>query len=240
VKRLSLLRAIVLFAVPSVALAFVLYITIPLAVQAGTRLAVAVTTQFLLVMGGMGAIALIGARYDREAGEGIAHRLRLVRPGRRDLLAGLLLGVFMLGTFTALESTRPWVRGLIPFGPPTWFGEFLTQTHFQGIPLASVWSPVLVYLVQYLFNVFGEELWWRGYILPKQELSLGTRAWLANGLLWDLFHWFFYWNLIPLLPSCLALAWLTQRTKNTWTAIIGHGILNGAGLARVIMLAAGS
>lgn len=124
----------------------------------------------------------------------------------------------------------------MPWGPPAWFAEFMTATHFQGMPLADNWWPVLVYFVQYVFNVFGEELWWRGYILPRQEVSLGTRAWLANGILWNLFHWFFYWNLIPLLPSCLALTWLTQRTKNTWTAILGHGILNGDGLMRVIMI----
>ena len=62
------------------------------------------------------------------------------------------------------------------------------------------------------------------------------QAAFLNGLLWNLFHWSFYWNLIPLLPSCLALTWLTQRSKNTWTGIVGHGILNGADLVRVITL----
>jgi membrane protease YdiL (CAAX protease family) len=141
----------------------------------------------------------------------------------------------MLGTFMLLSFTGPWIKNIIHIGPPSWFADFLTETHFQGIPLAGNWGAVLVYFVQYIFNIFGEELWWRGYILPRQEISLGRRAWLANGVLWNLFHWFFYWNLIPLLPSCLALAWMTQRTKNTWTAILGHGILNGAGLVEVVI-----
>jgi membrane protease YdiL (CAAX protease family) len=240
VKPLNLSGAALLFAVPSVALAVVIYTTIPMAVQAGIPFAIAVTTQFILVMCGMAAAAWIGAHHDRESGQRITERLRLVRPHAKEMIAGVLLGIFMLGTFTLLEFTRGWLRNIIPWGPPAWFAEFMIKTHFQGIPLAGNWWPVLIYFVQYAFNILGEELWWRGYILPRQEMAQGTRAWLANGLLWNLFHWFFYWNLIPLLPSCFALPWLTQRTRNTWTAIMGHGILNGAGLLRVVMLVGNS
>lgn len=238
VKPLNLFGTAVLFGVPSIALAIVLYIAIPVAVRAGIPLATAVTVQFILVMGGLAAAAWIGAHHDRENGQRVTERLRLVRPHAKQIIAGVLLGLFMLGTFTLLKFTRGWLSNIMPWGPPAWFAEFLTKTHFQGIPLAGNWWAVLVYFIQYAFNVLGEELWWRGYILPRQERAQGTRAWLANGFFWNLFHWFFYWNLIPLLPSCLALPWLTQRTKNTWTAIIGHGMLNGAGLVRVITLVA--
>jgi membrane protease YdiL (CAAX protease family) len=240
VKPLTLSTAVVLFAVPSIVLAVVLYITIPLAVRQGIPLAFSVTIQFTLVMGGMAAFAWNAARHDRGRGQRITERLRLVRPGTKDVIAGVLLGIFMLGTFNMLAFTRPWLRNIMPWGPPAWFADFLTPTHFQGMSLAGNWWPVLVYFIQYVFNVFSEELLWRGYILPRQEMSLGNRAWLANGILWNLFHWFFYWNLIPLLPSCLALTWLTQRTKSTWTGILGHGILNGAELARVVMIVARS
>ena len=235
-KPLTLFRSLPLFAIPSIALALVLYKTIPITAETGVPLALAVTTEFILVMGGLAVMAWIGARHDKEGGQRIVERLRLVRPRWSDVFAGFLLGVFMLATFTALQWTGDWLRNVIPWGPPAWMAEFMTRTHFQGLPLADNWWPVLVYFVQYAFNVLGEELWWRGYILPKQEKALGRSAWLANGLLWNLFHWFFYWNLIPLLPSCLALTWLTQRSKNTWTGIIGHGILNGADLVRVITL----
>lgn len=103
-KPLTLSRAVVLFAVPSIALAVVIYITIPLAVRAGIPLAVSVTIQFCLVMGGMAAAAWNGARHDSESGQRITERLRLVRPGSRDIVVGVLLGIFMLGTFNALHS----------------------------------------------------------------------------------------------------------------------------------------
>jgi membrane protease YdiL (CAAX protease family) len=73
-----------------------------------------------------------------------------------------------------------------------------------------------------VLNVLGEELWWRGYILPRQELSLGKWTWVIHGLFWTVFHSFFYWELIMLLPGCLALAYVAYKCKSTWPGIIAH------------------
>jgi membrane protease YdiL (CAAX protease family) len=75
-------------------------------------------------------------------------------------------------------------------------------------------------------NVGGEELWWRGYVLPRQELTLGANAWFVHGLLWTAFHVVFYWQLLMILPITLAIAFVSQRTKSTWPAIVGHALLN--------------
>src|SRR2546427_697893 len=145
VKPLTLFRSLPLFAIPSIALALVLYKTIPITAETGVPLALAVTTEFILVMGGLAVMAWIGARHDKEGGQRIVERLRLVRPRWSDVFAGFLLGVFMLATFTALQWTGDWLRNVIPWGPPAWMAEFMTRTHFQGMPLADNWWPVLVY-----------------------------------------------------------------------------------------------
>lgn len=234
-RPLTLLGASLLFGLPSIALASVVYITIPLALGVGVPPAVAVPTQFVLVLGGMAVAAWFAARRDRAAGQRMVERLRLMRPRATDVAAGLLVGTVMLASYLWLSFTGDWMSKWVPLPPPAWLAEFVTQTHLLGIPLAGNWWPVLLYFVIYVFNVFGEELWWRGYILPRQESSLGAGAWVAHGLFWNLFHWFFYWDLIALLPVCLALSWAAQRTRNTWTAILAHGILNGFGLARIVM-----
>jgi membrane protease YdiL (CAAX protease family) len=236
VRPIGLWRSALLFAIPSFVLATILYLGIPLVRAAGIPLWVSVTVQFLLFMGGLALAAWIGARRDRHPGETILQRLRLTQPRWREIGAGLLLGAFMLVTFSMLSFTSSLLRKVIGVPGPAWFSEFLTESHFQGLPLAGNPWPVVLYLIQYIFNVFGEELWWRGYILPRQELALKSKAWIANGVLWALFHWFFYWNVIPLLPGALALAWTTQRTRSTWTSILGHGILNGAGFVQAAIL----
>ena len=54
---------------------------------------------------------------------------------------------------------------------------------FVGAPLPGNWSVFILYAIILSFNIFGEELWWRGYILPRQELSHGRFTWLIHGLI---------------------------------------------------------
>lgn len=63
-------------------------------------------------------------------------------------------------------------------------------------------------------SIVGEELWWRGYVLPHQELSFGRHTWLIHGLLWTGFHASKWWDLISLLPLCLGLSYLVSRLEN--------------------------
>jgi membrane protease YdiL (CAAX protease family) len=85
-----------------------------------------------------------------------------------------------------------------------------------------VWIPF------FFFNIVGEELMWRGYILPRQELAFGRYAWVINALLWTVFHLFFGLHLlILLLPSLFIIPYTVYRRKKTLIGIITHALLNG-------------
>ncbi len=87
---------------------------------------------------------------------------------------------------------------------------------------------LLVWLVMFFFNMYGEELLWRGYILTGQELRFRNRAWLLNAFLWIVFHIPFGPGLmILLLPIMFILPWAVQKTCNTNVGILIHTILNG-------------
>jgi membrane protease YdiL (CAAX protease family) len=82
-----------------------------------------------------------------------------------------------------------------------------------------------------VLNILGEELWWRGYILPRQERALGAWAWVVNGVFWAAFHIFYHstlYSFVSFLPGTLALAFVAQRTRNTWPGIIAHTVVNSA------------
>jgi membrane protease YdiL (CAAX protease family) len=91
-------------------------------------------------------------------------------------------------------------------------------------------------LLVLFFNVAGEELWWRGVILPCQELAFGHWTWLVHGFLWTAIHIFKWWDLVGLLPVCLIIAYISQRTRNNGPALIAHGLFNG--LVLVLVMAA--
>jgi membrane protease YdiL (CAAX protease family) len=108
-------------------------------------------------------------------------------------------------------------------------------TQFVGGQLEGNWGLVILFFVQLFFNIAGEELWWRGYILPRQELAFGRWTWLVHGLLWWSFHIFKWWDMLTVLPITLILSFAAQRTKNNWIPTIAHLLANS--LLFLILLA---
>lgn len=111
-----------------------------------------------------------------------------------------------------------------------------TLTSFVGGQLVGNWGIVLLFGLQLFFNIAGEELWWRGYVLPRQELAFGNRTWLVHGLMWWGFHAFKWWDLVTVLPLALILSYAAQRTKNNWVPTITHLLANS--LLVLLMMAA--
>jgi membrane protease YdiL (CAAX protease family) len=177
---------------------------------------------------------------------GIADRFRLRPMKGRGWLWSLGLLVFMVLSAGALSFTARWVSSLIP--PPAYWPPELQPgaspasaapsipDQFLGVPLAGNWWILPVLLTSLVIATLGEEFWWRGYILPRQELVYGERTWLVHGLLWGVFHLFAPWNLISILPGCLAVAYVAQKLKNTWPGIIAHGLANGLLVLIVVFL----
>jgi membrane protease YdiL (CAAX protease family) len=101
---------------------------------------------------------------------------------------------------------------------------------FMGIQLSGAWWVVVYYVLWLLIlNICGEELWWRGYVLPRQELFFGRATWAVHGVYWSLFHLFIQPTLFDTLRMAvtgMALSFVAQRTKNTWPGIIGHSFAN--------------
>jgi membrane protease YdiL (CAAX protease family) len=78
---------------------------------------------------------------------------------------------------------------------------------------------------------------WRGYLLPRQEAASGSVAWLFHGLLWAAFHLFFQataWDMIRMMPTCCALAFVAQYRKCTWPGIFAHTVGNSGILIGII------
>ena len=103
----------------------------------------------------------------------------------------------------------------------------LPPVAYMGVPLRGNSWVIVLYAVSLLANILGEELLWRGYLLPRQELVLGRWAWLANGLLWIIvFHAMFRWMWIALIPTGMITPCVAHRVKSTWASIIIHGFGN--------------
>lgn len=178
------------------------------------------------VMATLFVVALVGARAEGHTGvAALRARLRLGALGAGDWRAIALATLLIL---IATGGVTLGLRALLPsFSPaPPFLQVEPLQSGERWVLLA--WAPF------FFLNIVGEELLWRGYLLPRQERVWGPHAWLVNGALWTLFHVSFGAPMmVMLLPVMLGLPYLVQRRGNTWAGIVIHAAVNGPGFIAV-------
>jgi membrane protease YdiL (CAAX protease family) len=78
--------------------------------------------------------------------------------------------------------------------------------------------------VLWAFNtVLGEELLFRGLLLPRMNRAFGRADWLANGVLFAAYHVHVPWVMPEtLLGDTLLLAYPTKRYQSAWLGIVVH------------------
>lgn len=192
-------------------------------------------------------IVATAVSYQREGNEmsWAAFRMRM-RFGKLTWRAAALgigiaiIGMLGYGLFSGLTSELIaqgwlWIPDTAPalMDPRTPLTTELLDAYVGGT-IRGNWSIFIIYFIMLFFNIVGEELWWRGYILPRQIATHGRWAWLIHGLLWTLFHTFKWWDLLNLLPICLLISYFAQRTGSSWPGFIAHYIFNGLGLLGIL------
>jgi membrane protease YdiL (CAAX protease family) len=226
VTPLPFWRSLPFFAVPSLIMTLVIYLSIPAFDRAGIPLLWNFAAHVGLVFGGLGVLACVRGRRELLPGQSLRERLWLAPLRPSDAVIGLAIGGIGLFCYLQLQFTVPAIMGRLPFSPPSFMNDFAGDGLFLRTPMAGAWWLLPIYMIIYVCNVFGEELWWRGYLLPRQDAALGYGAALANGLLWPLFHVFFAWDIVTLLPIALMISFAALWRRSTWVAVIGHGVLN--------------
>jgi membrane protease YdiL (CAAX protease family) len=104
--------------------------------------------------------------------------------------------------------------------------QFIGQWWLLGIALVSI-----------IFNYFlGEEFLFRGVLLPKMRGVFGKYDWVANAVLFGLYHLHMPWALPSnILVTNLAITWPARRFRSNWMAIVVHG---AEGLFLLVMVLA--
>jgi membrane protease YdiL (CAAX protease family) len=101
-------------------------------------------------------------------------------------------------------------------------GVIMRSADFQHFMHGSwLWFAVLV--TMFVFNtVFGEELLFRGYLLPRMNGVFGERDWIANGLIFAAYHLHRFWGIPGILLDMLFVVYPTKRFRSAWIGIAVH------------------
>jgi membrane protease YdiL (CAAX protease family) len=152
----------------------------------------------------------------------IKKRLRLRRLTLKDLtwiIGGMLV-------CAVLSLMIIWIYSL--FSTSFNINDLRRISPIKIVPLAGNQRFFLLFMpVFFFFNYVGEELLWRGYILPRQEkTTYGTYAWIVSMLLHWVFHLAFSLEaMLFFLPFMLLMPYLVYKRKNTYISIIIHFLL---------------
>src|ERR671914_323271 len=89
--------------------------------------------------------------------------------------------------------------------------------------LSGAWGWYALVLVNFAFNtVLGEELLFRGFLLPRMNGAFGRGDWVANGLLFTGYHLHVPWGMPATLLDTFFLSYPTKRYRSAWIGIAVH------------------
>lgn len=128
-----------------------------------------------------------------------------------SFITGMFLGDYMDGLLT-------WLL------PSLQAPAYMDITQLIDPQYKGQWWIFGISLVSFAFNYFlGEELLFRGVLLPKMNGVFGSWDWVANAILFGLYHLHKPWNIPSIIISSLAIAWPARRFHSLWMAMIVHG-----------------
>ncbi len=140
-----------------------------------------------------------------------------------------MVGGILIGPLNVVLANTP------GFVPPDWMSTALdpraqitgASDVFPDIELGGNILFVLTYFVITLvFNIFGEEIYYRGYLLPRMRGVFGRWDWIANGVLFTLKHVYQRWLYPAILIGGLAMAFSAGPLGSLPLAMIFHWIGN--------------
>lgn len=143
-----------------------------------------------------------------------------------------------------------WTTGLGDFPNPKMLSAARASLH-----LSANWSSTSIILITFLvvgvlgvvlgsLGAIGEEIGWRGFLVPELTNWLGfRRAALLSGIIWGLWHvplilagpysqsgtprWYqVTCFMLLIVPGAVAFAWLRMRSGSIWPTVVFHSAHN--------------
>src|SRR5918995_326946 len=150
--------------------------------------------------------------------------------GSRDQESGRYAAVKQ---YTLAQILGVWAAAAVPMGVLAWIvapwlrdqlggDEPLAQALLICITAGLVWQFVVVVVLAVFNTVLGEELLFRGLLLPRMRGVFGRGDFVANGALFAVYHLHTPWVIPTSLVDIFALAYPSRRFQSAWMGIVVH------------------
>jgi uncharacterized protein len=232
-KQYSLTKILAIWASVTIPMGLLVWVVAP-AIIPHTSLHPMLVHWMLIVVGMMWQFVVSLAILRRELGglhwPSIKQRIRLNLP--RDphtgkarkvlfLWAVPAIAANVLGIFLGIRLDQAWTNWLPGFDEPSYANlAVIADPQFQG-----QWWILGIALTHLLFNyLLGEELLFHGVLLPRMAGVFGRWDWVANTVLFGLYHVHKIWAWPSMITSSFGYAWAAKRFRSLWMSVVVHGI----------------
>jgi uncharacterized protein len=136
------------------------------------------------------------------------------------------------------KNRADWRKGLVVGAPVRAPLRHLVDSDRGEDFFSGAWGWFAVLVVLAVFNtMLGEELLFRGLLLPRMQGVFGNRDWVANGVLFAVYHLHQPWVMLnSLVEGIFLLAYPSRRFESAWMGIIIHGVQSLFFIAVVLAL----
>jgi membrane protease YdiL (CAAX protease family) len=134
-----------------------------------------------------------------------------------------LAGLFDLQVRGTLNKLWVSIFPLLAQPPGFDLSSFLNRPDAKA-QLVGNWRVLTLFVISALFNtVLGEELLFRGLLLPRMAAAFGKWDWIMNGLLFGLYHLHQPWGILgSATAGTLFYALPSRYFHSAWFGIIAH------------------
>ena len=237
-EQYSLAKILGIWVLAALPMGVLSWIALPPLASDSDQLGFGVTRVVLLTLGLVWLFVLSMIIIRREEGDlrwaTVKRRLRLNAPRlpatgepRARLwlwVIPFLVAVALVDIVLSTPLKNAWVS-VFPFlAEPQGYSldEILGSQEILG-QLEGAWWFFALFVVQAAFNtILGEEFLFRGVLLPKMEGVFGRGSWVANGVLFGLYHVHQPWGIPNSVVTGLLYTFPAYRFRSTWMAIILH------------------
>lgn len=132
-------------------------------------------------------------------------------------------GAFQMGARGPIDHL--WTRIIPALSEPRgWDFSAMLSTPQARADIAGNWGVLALFVATAIFNtVLGEELLFRGLLLPRMRGQFGRWDWLANGVLFGCYHLHQPWGIPASVLSGVFLYALPSRlVRSSWFGIVAH------------------
>jgi membrane protease YdiL (CAAX protease family) len=239
-EQYSLVKILGIWALAAAPMGILSWIVFPLlAPDFGSGpLTFGVTRLALLTLGLVWLFALSMIIVRREEGDlrwaTVKRRLRLNTPREPTTgvprarlwlwLVPFLVAVAVVELVLDSSLENAWVSVFPFFAEPTGY-SFDAILGSQEIlrRLEGAWWFLVLFVISAVFNtILGEEFLFRGVLLPKMEGVFGRWSWVANGVLFGLYHVHQPWGIPNAVLTGLLYTFPAHRYRSTWMSIVLH------------------